>query len=55
MTAECQPKCLFTSYGFEINLHFLVLGTPGEPVIITSEEDIFEYIGYPYKKPNERN
>lgn len=30
-------------------------GTPGEPVVVTSEEDIFEYIGYPYKKPNERD
>jgi hypothetical protein len=32
----------------------LVLGIPGEPVVVTSEEDIFEYIGYPYKKPSER-
>jgi hypothetical protein len=32
-----------------------VLGIPGEPVVVTSEEDIFEYIGYPYKKPSERD
>jgi len=32
-----------------------MLGIPGEPVDITSEEDIFEYINYPYKKPEERN
>lgn len=37
-------------------LHFVnMLGIPGEPVDITSEEDIFEYINYPYKKPEERN
>jgi DNA polymerase beta len=32
-----------------------VKGIPGEPVEITSEEDIFEYLDYPYKKPEERN
>lgn len=36
-------------------LSFPVQGIPGEPVVITSEEDIFEYIGYAYKKPSERN
>ncbi|XP_018326619.1 DNA polymerase beta [Agrilus planipennis] len=30
-------------------------GTPGEPVEIHSEKDIFEAINYPYKKPEERN
>ncbi|CAG0887498.1 unnamed protein product [Darwinula stevensoni] len=30
-------------------------GKPGEPVIITSESDIFDYINYDYKKPEERN
>lgn len=30
-------------------------GVPGEPVPITSEEDIFDYIDYPYKQPEERN
>lgn len=28
---------------------------PGEPLPVNSEEDIFEYIGYPYKSPEERN
>ena len=36
------------------HLFSFVLGIPGEPVVVTSEEDIFEYIGYPYKKPSER-
>ncbi|XP_044764101.1 DNA polymerase beta-like [Coccinella septempunctata] len=31
------------------------LGTPGEAVPIHSEEEIFEYIQFPYKKPEERN
>lgn len=30
-------------------------GVSGEPVPITSEEDIFDYIDYPFKKPEERN
>jgi hypothetical protein len=30
-------------------------GIPGEPVEINSEEDIFDYLDYPYKKPEERN
>ncbi|XP_046962599.1 DNA polymerase beta-like [Vanessa cardui] len=32
-----------------------VTGVPGEPVQIESEEDIFDYIDYPYQKPEERN
>lgn len=30
-------------------------GVPGEAVEITSEEDIFDYLDYPYRKPEERN
>ncbi|XP_065219218.1 DNA polymerase beta-like [Planococcus citri] len=30
-------------------------GTPGEPLPVSSEEDIFDYIDYPYKTPQERN
>ena len=29
-------------------------GVPGEPLEVKSEEDIFEYINLPYKKPEER-
>lgn len=36
-------------------MYVVVLGIPGEPVEITSEEDIFDYLDYPYKKPEERN
>ncbi|XP_050347138.1 DNA polymerase beta-like [Nymphalis io] len=32
-----------------------VTGIPGEPVQIESEEEIFDYIEYPHKKPEERN
>ncbi|CAK1601026.1 unnamed protein product [Parnassius mnemosyne] len=45
--------------GFTLNEYSLrpigATGVPGEPVPITSEEDIFDYIDYPYKKPEERN
>ncbi|CAH2076400.1 unnamed protein product, partial [Iphiclides podalirius] len=45
--------------GFTLNEYALrpmgATGVPGEPVPITSEEDIFDYIEYPYKKPEERN
>jgi len=30
-------------------------GQPGEALTVTSEEDIFDFINYPYKKPEERN
>lgn len=35
--------------------HIGVTGVPGEPVPISNEEDIFLYLDYPYKYPNERN
>ncbi|XP_014356832.2 DNA polymerase beta [Papilio machaon] len=45
--------------GFTLNEYYLrpigSTGVPGEPVPITSEEDIFDFIEYPYKKPEERN
>ncbi|CAG4975519.1 unnamed protein product [Parnassius apollo] len=45
--------------GFTLNEYSLrpigATGVPGEPVPIKSEEEIFEYIEYPYKKPQERN
>jgi len=45
--------------GFTLNEYTLrpvgSTGVPGEPVEITSEEDIFDIIEYPYKNPEERN
>ncbi|CAG9785698.1 unnamed protein product [Diatraea saccharalis] len=45
--------------GFTLNEYSLrpigSTGVPGEPVPISSEEDIFDYIDYPYKTPQERN
>ncbi|XP_023950862.2 DNA polymerase beta [Bicyclus anynana] len=45
--------------GFTLNEYSLrpvgCTGVPGEPVAVTSEEEIFDYIDYPYKKPEERN
>ncbi|XP_045768825.1 DNA polymerase beta-like [Maniola jurtina] len=45
--------------GFTLNEYSLrpvgCTGVPGEPVPITSEEEIFDYIDYPYKQPEERN
>ena len=31
------------------------VGVPGEPIPVESEEDIFDIINYPYKKPDERS
>ncbi|KAJ2950005.1 hypothetical protein O0L34_g11340 [Tuta absoluta] len=46
-------------HNFTLNEYSLrplgVTGVPGEPVPISSEEEIFEYIDFPYKKPEERN
>ena len=36
-------------------IQFNVAGVPGEPLPVTSEEDIFDYIDYPFKKPADRN
>ncbi|CAH1111989.1 unnamed protein product [Psylliodes chrysocephalus] len=45
--------------GFTLNEYTLrpvgSTGVPGEPVEISSEEDIFDIIDYPYKKPEDRN
>jgi DNA polymerase beta len=30
-------------------------GIPGEPLVVTSEQDVFDYIGMEYKEPSERN
>lgn len=35
--------------------HVVILGLYGTPVVLTSEEEIFEYLRCPYKKPEERN
>ena len=32
----------------------LFTGTPGEPLPVTSEEDIFDYLDYDYKEPCDR-
>ena len=34
---------------------FVITGVPGEALPVTSEEDVFDYIGMAYKKPSERN
>lgn len=45
--------------GFTLNEYSIrpmgVTGKPGESLPVNSEEDIFDYIDYPYKKPEERN
>ncbi|XP_013402656.1 DNA polymerase beta-like isoform X2 [Lingula anatina] len=45
--------------GFTLNEYTLrpvgSTGVPGEPLPITSEKDIFDYIGMKYKNPEERN
>ncbi|CAG9770196.1 unnamed protein product [Ceutorhynchus assimilis] len=45
--------------GFTLNEYMLrpvgSTGVPGEAVEISSEEDIFDFIDFPYKKPEDRN
>uniref|UniRef100_K1QPA4 DNA polymerase n=1 Tax=Magallana gigas TaxID=29159 RepID=K1QPA4_MAGGI len=45
--------------GFTLNEYTLrplgSTGTPGEPLPVTSEEDIFDYLGMEYKQPYQRN
>ena len=33
----------------------LMAGVPGEPIPVSSEEEIFEIVDMSYKKPEERN
>lgn len=32
-----------------------IAGVPGEPLPVTSEEVVFDYIGFEYKTPEQRN
>lgn len=32
-----------------------VVGVPGEPLLVESEKDIFDYIHMKYREPNERS
>ena len=45
--------------GFTLNEYSLrkldEKGNPGKAMSVKSEEDIFKYIDYPYKKPEERS
>ncbi|CAG2105974.1 unnamed protein product [Medioppia subpectinata] len=45
--------------GFTLNEYSLrrlgLTSVPGEPIAITSEKEIFEYIDFPYKEPRDRN
>ncbi|PRD29769.1 UNVERIFIED_CONTAM: Polb [Trichonephila clavipes] len=54
-----QMRAHAVEQGFTINEYSIrpigSRGTPGEPLEVTSERDIFEYINYPYKEPHERN
>ena len=34
---------------------YLCAGIPGEPLLVTSEQDVFDYVGMDYKEPHERN
>jgi hypothetical protein len=33
----------------------VVTGIPGEPLPVSSEEDVFDYVGMKFKKPSERS
>ena len=45
--------------GFTLNEYSLrpmgSTGVAGEPVPVTSEREVFEYLQYPYRPPGERN
>ena len=55
--------CDYTSHNLSLSLSLSLsssplcpsLGVPGEPIPVESEEDIFDVINYPYKKPEERS
>jgi len=47
-------ECVLVGYFCLMN-NCLCAGVLGEPLPVTSEEDIFDYIGMDYKPPHERN
>ena len=60
LTQECEagygPRCIFSvSFWCVFFSIFVITGVPGEALPVTSEEDVFDYIGMAYKKPSERN
>ena len=44
---------LHSSVQFSVYYH--PTGVPGEPIPVECEEDIFDIINFPYKKPEERS
>ena len=53
------PPPLPSSAGLTLNEYSIrplgATGVPGEPIPVSSEEEIFQIVDYPYKKPEERN
>ncbi|GIY25403.1 DNA polymerase beta [Caerostris extrusa] len=51
-----QMRSHAVDHNFTINEYSIrPIGSRGEPLKVTSERDIFDYINYPYKEPHERN
>lgn len=54
-----QMRFLAMERGYTLNEHALrrlgATGVPGEPLPVASEEDVFDYIGMSYRKPQDRN
>lgn len=45
-------------HSFSINVFFFigsVVGVAGEPLLVDSEKDIFDYIQYKYREPKDRS
>jgi DNA polymerase beta len=54
-----QLSCIAINKGFKLGEYSLcpmgVTGMPGEPINLTSEQEIFEMLGVPYKTPEQRS
>ena len=54
-----QMRTHALEHGFTLNEYSLrplgSTGVPGEPVPVSSEREVFEYLQYPYRSPEERN
>lgn len=40
---------------FYVFLFVFIIGVAGEPLLVDSERDIFEYIQYKYREPKDRS
>jgi len=52
---NCRNLCCSITACCSVHTNCTCEGVLGEPLPVTSEQDVFDYIGMDYKHPHERN